>query len=387
MIRPPRSIVATLALALSILIIFSLYALCAESEALPTVKIASQYETGDWGYSTGKLNGSGDRARFNRPQGMIFDTSDGLLIADTYNHCIRRVDWSMPGKPVEDILGRCGKGGLENEFNPGAEQESSLFILNTPVDIAIDPNGRTFYVLDSGNNRIIQVFGEQAKTLNLKASTPNGGTYELKTPLGIHIDRQHRLIIADSGHHRLLSHKLLTGETEVMAGTGSPGYDPKIRDAGHSRLNKPCDIEGYPGEEADTPIFVADSTNGLIRWIRTGEKFDWLMSNFAGSDNAMLWDSEATGAQRMHIRSPYRLAVGNSLDGRQGILFISQPTENRILGITLTRSVFIAAGEGAKKEAAKPSRPLCITVDHSGRTLYVFDEAGRLSLYSIAFAS
>lgn len=89
----------------------------------------------------------------------------------------------------------------------------------------------------------------------------------------------------------------------------------------------------------------------------------------------------------MHIRSPYRLAVGNSLDGRQGILFISQPTENRILGITLTRSVFIAAGEGAKKEAAKPSRPLCITVDHSGRTLYVFDEAGRLSLYSIAFAS
>lgn len=89
------------------------------------------------------FNSIGTNARFLNPNGLVFDSENNLYIADTSNHVIRKVDYS--NKNVITIAGK-GLRGFVNENGT-----NSMF--NNPMGIKINSNGDLF-VADSGNNVI-----------------------------------------------------------------------------------------------------------------------------------------------------------------------------------------------------------------------------------------
>jgi len=100
------------------------------------VYAGKQDQTGGW------KDGRVEDALFNRPRQMAFDAYNNLLVADSQNHCIRRIN-TKTGM-VETIAGVPEKRGY------------SEALFDTPWGIAVDKDG-VIYVADCGNQCIRKI--------------------------------------------------------------------------------------------------------------------------------------------------------------------------------------------------------------------------------------
>jgi gliding motility-associated-like protein len=96
-------------------------------------------------FLTGTANGQGAAARFNRPYGLELDNNGDIIVADEWNHLIRRV---TPTGLVTTIAGS-GTTGSQDGTGAGA-------MFNYPWDIAVDEND-DIYVADGFNNTIRKI--------------------------------------------------------------------------------------------------------------------------------------------------------------------------------------------------------------------------------------
>ena len=98
--------------------------------------------TGEQGYSGD--GGPATAARLNGPYGIFVDGEDSLLIADSFNHVIRRVnnDGTITTIFGSGRQGYSGDGGL-----------ASAASFDTPQSLYVDANGRT-YIGDEHNHAI-----------------------------------------------------------------------------------------------------------------------------------------------------------------------------------------------------------------------------------------
>jgi DNA-binding beta-propeller fold protein YncE len=100
---------------------------------------------------TGKKGYSGDggpaqQAQLSGPKHLCFDSQGDILIADSDNHCIRKL--SLKTGIIDLVAGR-GKGSL-----PGIATEISL---NQPHGVTMKPGTNHIYIADSMNNRIVKL--------------------------------------------------------------------------------------------------------------------------------------------------------------------------------------------------------------------------------------
>jgi len=112
---------------------------------------------------------------FNKPQAIVADASGAVLyVADTGNNAIRRV---TSAGVVTTLAGLPGIAGMAD-----GDGENALF--NRPTALALDVEGRTLYVADTGNAAIrkIALSGATATvtTVGISATNdtlppPNGG--------------------------------------------------------------------------------------------------------------------------------------------------------------------------------------------------------------------
>ena len=93
--------------------------------------------------AAGHRDGAIEEAQFNDVRMMISDSEGNIYMADSRNHCIRRL---TPDNMVETVLGIPGRAGWKD-----GGKEDALF--NNPTGIAVDPDG-TVYVADHGNCRV-----------------------------------------------------------------------------------------------------------------------------------------------------------------------------------------------------------------------------------------
>lgn len=97
--------------------------------------------TGTWG----AVNGQGVLASFDQPAQSVVDASGNLLIAEKFNHWIRKVT------PTGEVSRYAGDGGAGNQGFVNGDIVGAKF--NEPEGIAIDKNGDVF-VADLRNSRI-----------------------------------------------------------------------------------------------------------------------------------------------------------------------------------------------------------------------------------------
>ena len=230
----------------------------------PDGKVTTFAGTGQQGYQDGKA----EIAQFSNPVGLVFDGSGNLFVADYGNNCIRMISTSglvstFAGTPQAGYLD--GVGG------------QALF--NNPAGLAIDGSGN-LYVTEIGNQRVRKITpAAQVSTFAGSGVAGFGdgkGTAALfNIPIGITMDLNSNLIIADAGNNRIRKIDP-QGNVTTEAGSGTAGFLDGA--AGSAEFDLPY---GVAVDNAGQ-IIIADLNNNRIRRLSDG-----VVSTFAGNgDNA-----------------------------------------------------------------------------------------------------
>lgn len=103
--------------------------------------------TGDPTY--GGDGGPAVDAQLSRPSDVEVDRDGNLIIADTDNSCVRKIDGAGM---ISTIAGKCGQPGYDGD---GADASDSL--LDRPYGVALDDKGN-IYIADTHNHRIRVIY-------------------------------------------------------------------------------------------------------------------------------------------------------------------------------------------------------------------------------------
>ena len=210
----------------------------------------------------GSVGSSGDggpatSAQLSGPSGVAIDAAGNLLIADSGNNRIRRVDLAGTITTVagNGIAGFGGDGGLATSAQ-----------LDNPSGVAVDLAGDLF-IADLWNQRIRKV--DTTGTITTVAGTGSVGfggdnglaiSAQLSGPSGVAIDAAGNLFIVDSGNNRIRKVDA-TGTITTVAGNGTTGF------SGDGGLATSAQLNGPSGIAVDVAgnLFIVDSGNSRIR--------------------------------------------------------------------------------------------------------------------------
>lgn len=113
-------------------------------------------------YITGNQNGVGNTARFNRPYGLTIDPNGDILVADEWNHLIRKI---TPAGVVTTIAGT-GIVGSQDGPAGGAT-------FNYPWDVTVDSSGNIF--IADGYNDVIRKLDVSGNVSTYVGTAGNSG--------------------------------------------------------------------------------------------------------------------------------------------------------------------------------------------------------------------
>jgi sugar lactone lactonase YvrE len=199
-------------------------------------------------------DGVGAAAAFNGPTGLAMDSQGAALVADTGNQVLRRVEaW---GK-VTTLAGQPGQAGTGDGAGAAAQ-------FHDPMGLSLDPQG-LLLVADAGNGLIRSVTAQGVVT-TLSGQAPatgfadgTGAAAAFSRPLGLTVDATGRILVADAMNHTIRAVTAL-GQVTTMAGA-----------AGRSgALDGPAGTFFGPSGLAASPsgvVYVADWLNSTIRAI------------------------------------------------------------------------------------------------------------------------
>ena len=137
----------------------------------------------------GFVDGQGSTVRFNQPRGLALDLDGNLLVADSWNHAIRKV--TMAGVVTTLVGGQQG-------FSDGPLASAQFYL---PLDIVVDGEG-TIIVADSGNHRLRKIVDGQVTTLAGSSDSGTadgpGATARLHEPFSVALDERGRLLVLEN---------------------------------------------------------------------------------------------------------------------------------------------------------------------------------------------
>ena len=283
----------------------------------PSGTITTIAGTGTRGYSGD--NGPAVRAQLQFPSGVAVDRAGNLYIADTNNRRIRQVDPSGiittfagtgeegpsgdGGPAVQAAIGTTERvtvdhtgnlyfsvgsqfsirrvdpsgtittyardaGGFGSDVGDGGPAvEASL---KAPVGVAVDGEGN-LYIADMGNDRIRRVDPSGIITTFAGIGEDGGGLGDggpaveasLVEPQGVAVGGEGNLYIADTGNDRIRRVDS-SGTITTIAGTGARGYSGDKGPAVQAQLWDPRDV----AVDAAGNIYIADTLNHCVRVLK-----------------------------------------------------------------------------------------------------------------------
>lgn len=167
-------------------------------------------------------NGPALQASLNAPKAMIFDKAGNLLVADTNNHKVRKIN--LTTGEITTIAGN-GTPGFSGDGEPAARTK-----LNFPNGLAIDERGNIF-ISDSANHRIRRVDVDSSVITTIAGNGESGQDRDnvlatqtsLTNPFSLAIDKSGNIFVLQLESFRVrridVSSKMIT----TFAGNGKAG--------------------------------------------------------------------------------------------------------------------------------------------------------------------
>ncbi|WP_373044842.1 N,N-dimethylformamidase beta subunit family domain-containing protein [Vulgatibacter sp.] len=262
----------------------------------------------------------GAQARFFSPTAVIADENGDVIVADTYNHCIRKI-LNDPQRTVITVAGSMGQRGSAD----GAGDEARFFL---PMGLAIDPLTSDILVADAGNHRIraIERGSWQVRTV---AGTVGGDvdgpalTARFSYPTAVAAREDGTIYAVASGNAKLVSvARGVDRQVTTLAG-GRVGW---LDGPGTVALLAPQAGLLWDGEA----LLLSEPTNYRIRRVVPGASAATTeVGTFAGSGRSGLVDGAAFDAS---LPLPLGLALGADgtiyvADGANGAIRAIEPQE------------------------------------------------------------
>jgi GT2 family glycosyltransferase/sugar lactone lactonase YvrE len=206
-------------------------------------------------------------AQLDTPDGVAVAPDGDLVVADSHNNRIRRVDF-----PTGDIMTIAGSGdsGFDGDDQPAVEAS-----LNTPSAVAIAPNGDIF-IADTLNYRIrmidhvtgfIHTIAGDGRPANDESVGDNGPAIaaHLNMPSDVEIAPNGDIYIADMHHQRVRRVDARTRLISTIAGSGRWGSTGDGGKATDASLAGPAGIAIVPDAAGKLTVYIADYYNGRVR--------------------------------------------------------------------------------------------------------------------------
>lgn len=201
-------------------------------------------------------------AELYSPTSIDVGPDGSLYIADSSNHCIRKVD------PAGIITTVAGKGPDDYGFSgDGGPARDAL--LTYPDGIALAPDGSLFF---TDNGKYVRRIGTDGIITTVAGDVNSGAGYsgdggpaieaQLNDPTALAFGPDGSLYIVDSSNH-CLRKVTPDGIITTVSGDGTGGLSDDGIPAGLGKLNYPCGVAVGP----DGNIYIADTFNHLIRWV------------------------------------------------------------------------------------------------------------------------
>ena len=181
--------------------------------------------------SPGFQDGSSTSAKFNNPLGLAFDNrpNGGLFVADSTNHCVRKIDGH---RRVTRVIGAAGTPGQMT----GDDISFDQMRFNSPSGVAIA--GGNLLITDTVNHAIWYL-DFQKQRVNLFAGQPGipgkldgrGRAAQLNRPTGISINSEGTfLAVADAGNNAVRLMKVVSENGRLVGEVTTIGKISSARD-------------------------------------------------------------------------------------------------------------------------------------------------------------
>ena len=266
-------------------------------------------------------NGLAIAAQLDTPNGVAIAPDGDLIVADSHNERIRRVD--QPTGIMTTIAGS-GENGYDGDDKPAVQAA-----LNIPSAVAAAANGN-IYIADTLNYRVRMI---DAKTGLMHTVAGNGRAGEggevgdggpainatLNMPSDVALDpKSGDLYIADMHHNRIRKVDARTHIITTVAG-GAWGYSGDGGPATQARLAGPAGVAVVPEPGGRVTIFIADYYNGHVRAVGP----DGIIRDLSDEGRAVL------GA-------PSRVAFA-AAGPRRGWLYVADSSQDKIVPLIIPR--------------------------------------------------
>ncbi len=306
----------------------------------------------------GYSNGAATASKMGGVNGLAFDNSGNLYIADNGNSCIRKVDAS-----TLTVSTYAGTGTVSGYFGDGGAATSAK--LYAPSGLAVD-GSNNLYIADCSNNRIRMV--SPSGIISTVAGTGIAGFLgdgssatgaEFYNPDGLAIDGSGNLVITDYSNSRV--RKMVSGVINTIAGTGTGTFIGDGLAATSAELYHPTNVVVDGGGN----LLIADALNLRVRKVDfSSGAIRTIAGGGSGGDGG-----PATAANL------YPTAI--TVDGL-GQIYIADAAANKIRKVdTITGiiSTFAGGGTGGLGDwtiatAATLNNPMGVIIDHLGN-MYV----------------
>lgn len=281
-------------------------------------RIATVAGTGEKGYSGD--GGPATGARLNDPHHLLVMPDGDILLADTYNNRIRLVNHRTG--IIETIAGT-GIHGYSGDGGPALRaQFGNIYCL------ALSPDGKRLYICDLDNRRIRMMDRKTGLVCtvagNGQKGTPIDGQVAVNAPLddprAIAMDSQSRLYILERGASAL---RVVTSDGKIRTLLGAPGQTPL---PGIGPLNGPKHL----CIDRNDRVIIADTENHRIVRFDPRTRQEMIV---AGSGKSPVPGQSATADLGGSIRDISLNRPHGVYVDRTGALTIADSDNGRVLTI------------------------------------------------------
>lgn len=219
--------------------------------------------TGEPGFSGD--NGPATEAKLNRPADIRLDGEGNLYISDVRNFRIRKVD---PSGRIETVVGN-GKPGFSPDGTPAAQAMINnawgiAFDVENRLLIADSDNHRVRRLENDGRIVTIAGNGEQGYAGDGGPALDASFYY----PEGLAVDQHGRIYVGDEWNHAVRVIEP-TGVISTLIGTGKAGYSDYGPVTAQTAINDPQNLL----VDADGSLLIAEGGNGRIIRVSDGSMY------------------------------------------------------------------------------------------------------------------